>query len=67
MGIEQKLGNLGVATTTLEQAVARSGGQPGAKGKDTAGRRVGNKGSECAEAALEMVDLMKKLPLRGND
>ena len=35
---------------TLEQAIHRSGGN------------VGNKGSECAEAALEMVNLMKQLP-----
>ncbi len=47
---------------TLEQAVARSGGQAGTRGKDTADSRVGNKGAECAEAALEMVSLMAKLP-----
>lgn len=35
---------------SLEQAIQRSGGQ------------VGNKGIECAEAALEMVRLMGKLP-----
>ena len=35
---------------TLEQAIHRSGGS------------VGNKGAECAEAALEMVDLFTKLP-----
>jgi 6,7-dimethyl-8-ribityllumazine synthase len=41
----------GVLTcNTLEQAIHRSGGN------------VGNKGSECAEAALEMVRLLKKLP-----
>lgn len=34
---------------SLEQAIHRSGG------------RVGNKGSECAEAALEMVDLLRQL------
>lgn len=34
---------------TLEQAIHRSGGN------------VGNKGRECAEAALEMVDLLAKL------
>ena len=40
----------GVLTcNTLEQAIHRSGG------------RVGNKGAECAEAALEMVDLFTKL------
>jgi 6,7-dimethyl-8-ribityllumazine synthase len=53
----------GVLTcNTLEQAIARSGGQPGTKGKDSAQSRVGNKGSDCAEAALEMVDLLRKLP-----
>jgi 6,7-dimethyl-8-ribityllumazine synthase len=35
---------------TLEQAIHRSGG------------RVGNKGSECASAALEMIDLLNRLP-----
>jgi 6,7-dimethyl-8-ribityllumazine synthase len=40
----------GVLTcNTLEQAIHRSGG------------KVGNKGAECAEAALEMVDLLSKL------
>jgi len=34
---------------TLEQAIHRSGGN------------VGNKGVECAEAALEMASLLKKL------
>ena len=34
----------------LEQAIHRSGGN------------VGNKGAECAEAALQMVDLIAKLP-----
>lgn len=35
---------------TMEQAIHRSGGN------------VGNKGVECAEAALEMVDLLRQLP-----
>jgi 6,7-dimethyl-8-ribityllumazine synthase len=35
---------------TLEQAIHRSGGN------------VGNKGSECALAALEMIDLLAQLP-----
>ena len=35
---------------TLEQALDRAGG------------KVGNKGSECAEAALHMVALLKNLP-----
>lgn len=34
---------------TVEQAIHRSGGN------------VGNKGSDCADAALEMIDLMAKL------
>jgi 6,7-dimethyl-8-ribityllumazine synthase len=52
----------GVLTcNTLEQAVARSGGQAGTRGKDRPDSRIGNKGSECAEAALEMVSLMAKL------
>lgn len=34
---------------SLEQAIQRSGG------------RVGNKGSECATAALEMIDLLEQL------
>ena len=34
---------------TLDQALQRAGG------------RVGNKGTECAEAALELVDLMRRL------
>jgi len=41
----------GVLTcNTLEQAIHRSGGN------------VGNKGVECAEAALEMVKLLSKIP-----
>ena len=47
---------------TLEQAIARSGGQAATTGKDVAGAHVGNKGVDCAEAALEMVDLIAKLP-----
>ena len=35
---------------SIEQALDRSGGQQG------------NKGSECARAALEMIDLLSKLP-----
>ena len=53
----------GVLTcNTLEQANARSGGQAPTKGKDRPDSRIGNKGSECAEAALEMVNLMSKIP-----
>jgi 6,7-dimethyl-8-ribityllumazine synthase len=52
----------GVLTcNTLEQAVARSGGHP-THGKDQPDSRVGNKGIECAEAALEMIDLLGQLP-----
>ncbi|MCA9221500.1 MAG: 6,7-dimethyl-8-ribityllumazine synthase, partial [Planctomycetales bacterium] len=41
----------GVLTcNSLEQAIHRSGG------------RVGNKGVECAQAALEMVGLLEQLP-----
>jgi 6,7-dimethyl-8-ribityllumazine synthase len=55
----------GVLTcNTLEQANARSGGEAGTRGKDQPDSRIGNKGAECAEAALEMVDLMAKLPCK---
>jgi 6,7-dimethyl-8-ribityllumazine synthase len=55
----------GVLTcNTLEQAVARSGGQIATTGKDQPDSRIGNKGVDCAKAALEMVDLMAKLPGR---
>ncbi len=47
---------------TLEQAIARSGGQAATTGKDGPDVRLGNKGVDCAEAALEMVDLLKKIP-----
>jgi 6,7-dimethyl-8-ribityllumazine synthase len=47
---------------TLDQAIARSGGQTATTGKDQAHSRIGNKGVDCAEAALEMVDLMARLP-----
>jgi 6,7-dimethyl-8-ribityllumazine synthase len=53
----------GVLTcNTLEQAIARSGGQTATTGKDQPESRIGNKGVDCAEAALEMVNLMAKLP-----
>lgn len=43
---------MGVLTcNSLEQAINRSGGS------------VGNKGVECAEAALEMVSLLRQLPI----
>ena len=53
----------GVLTcNTLQQAIARSGGHAGTKGKDRPDSQTGNKGIECAEAALEMVNLMARLP-----
>lgn len=53
----------GVLTcNTLEQAIARSGGEAGTRGKDRPDSRLGNKGAECAEAALEMLDLLSKIP-----
>lgn len=47
---------------TLEQAIARSGGQTATTGKDQPESRIGNKGVDCAQAALEMVSLLAKLP-----
>ena len=47
---------------TVEQAVARSGGQTATTGKDQTDSHIGNKGVDCAEAALEMVNLMARLP-----
>jgi 6,7-dimethyl-8-ribityllumazine synthase len=63
MGVRHRLPVIfGVLTcNTLEQAIARSGGQAGTKGKDTPNARLGNKGAEAAEAALEMASLMAKL------
>jgi 6,7-dimethyl-8-ribityllumazine synthase len=46
---------------TLEQAVARSGGYESTTGKDAVNAHLGNKGVDCAEAALEMVDLLNQL------
>jgi 6,7-dimethyl-8-ribityllumazine synthase len=46
---------------TLEQAIARSGGPAATSGKDQPDAHLGNKGVDCALAALEMVDLMSKL------
>jgi len=50
---------------TIEQAVARSGGQVATTGKDEPDAKIGNKGVDCAKVALEMVNLMRKLPGRG--
>jgi len=53
----------GVLTcNTLEQAVARSADPAATTGKDQPDAKIGNKGVDCAEAALEMIDLMAKLP-----
>jgi 6,7-dimethyl-8-ribityllumazine synthase len=46
---------------TLDQAVARSGGEAATSGKDGGEVRLGNKGVDCALAAIEMVDLLAKL------
>jgi len=46
---------------TLEQAIARSGGGAATTGKDGPEVHLGNKGVDCALAALEMVDLMRKI------
>lgn len=46
---------------TVEQALARSGAQEVGKDKSL-GEQPGNKGSEAAEVALEMLDLFGKLP-----
>ena len=46
---------------TIEQAVARSGGEISTSGKDRPDAHLGNKGVDCAQAALEMVNLLAKL------
>jgi 6,7-dimethyl-8-ribityllumazine synthase len=52
----------GVLTcNTVEQAIARSGGNAATTGKDQAEKHIGNKGVDCANAALEMVDLLAQL------
>jgi 6,7-dimethyl-8-ribityllumazine synthase len=52
LGLEANVPVLfGVLTCeTMEQAIHRAGGN------------VGNKGAECAEAALQMVGLLKNIP-----
>ena len=64
LGMQHKIPVIfGVLTCeTLEQAIARSGGHVATTGKDDARAHLGNKGVDCAEAALEMVDLLNKLP-----
>ncbi len=63
LGVRYQLPVLfGILTcNTLEQAVARSGGQQATTGKDAPQAHLGNKGVDCALAALEMVSLMVKL------
>jgi len=63
LGAEHQLPVLfGILTCdTLQQALARSGGSAATSGKDQTAKRVGNKGVDCAEAALEMVHLMAQL------
>ncbi|GAB6165716.1 6,7-dimethyl-8-ribityllumazine synthase [Thermostilla marina] len=52
----------GVLTcNTLEQAIARSAPVKGTTGKDRPDSRIGNKGAECAEAAVEMVGLLRRI------
>ncbi|MEA1950029.1 MAG: 6,7-dimethyl-8-ribityllumazine synthase [Planctomycetota bacterium] len=69
IGVEHSLPVIfGLLTcNTLEQAIARAGVQTATRGKDTEDSRVGNKGGECAQAALEMVSLMAKLEGRGQE
>jgi 6,7-dimethyl-8-ribityllumazine synthase len=56
----------GVLTcNTLEQAIARSGGLAATTGKDAAAAHLGNKGVDCANAAMEMIDLLAKLKAAG--
>jgi 6,7-dimethyl-8-ribityllumazine synthase len=52
IGLEARLPVMfGILTCeTMEQAIHRAGGQ------------VGNKGAECAEAAMQMVGLLKNIP-----
>ena len=46
----------GVLTTdTIEQAIERAGTKAGNKG----GTKAGNKGAECAQGAIEMVNLLR--------
>jgi 6,7-dimethyl-8-ribityllumazine synthase len=46
----------------FEQAIQRAGGSVDKDAPDGGKKQVSNKGVECAEAALEMVSLLKKLP-----
>lgn len=46
----------------VDQAIARSGGEEGSHDK-TEAAHLGNKGADCAEALLEMLDLLRKIDL----
>ncbi len=46
---------------TLEQAIARSASREVIRDKGASQKKVGNKGAECALAALEMVRLMHEI------
>jgi 6,7-dimethyl-8-ribityllumazine synthase len=53
----------GVLTcNTVEQAIARSGGTPQSRDKAAPDAKAGNKGSEAAEAAIQMIHLLEQLP-----
>lgn len=64
LGVRHKIPVLfGILTcNTADQAIARSGGDASATDKTQAYSHLGNKGVDCALAALEMVDLLAKLP-----
>jgi 6,7-dimethyl-8-ribityllumazine synthase len=46
----------------FEQAIQRAGGNVDQDAPISGKKQISNKGVECAEAALEMVDLLKQLP-----
>lgn len=70
--VSLSLANLGMETgvpvlfgvltcETLDQAIARSAAAPAVHGKDGSGPKTGNKGAECAEAALQMVSILRQM------
>lgn len=63
LGVETEIPVLfGVLTCeTLEQAIARSSAVPAVHGKDASGPKTGNKGAECAEAALQMIATLRQM------
>ncbi|NLF08264.1 MAG: 6,7-dimethyl-8-ribityllumazine synthase [Pirellulaceae bacterium] len=63
LGVRYKMPVLfGLLTcNTVEQAIARSGGDASSTDKGRSDAHKGNKGVDCALAALEMVDLLSKL------